>query len=468
MSLDLDQPRRLYFIGLGGMGMSALARLLAAHGHVISGSDQSNSPLLADLRAEGIAAAAGHEPIRLLATQPDAVVVSAAIPPDNPEVRAARAAGLPVLTLAEVVGLVAARRRVLAVAGTHGKTTTTAMIAHALTYAGRAPSYLLGGLAPDLGGNARLADGELLVIEADEYAGRFLTLHPAVAVVTNLEHDHPDIYPRWADLEAAFRRWLGQVQPGGLVVLRSDDAGSCRLARRLTLPGEVRRETFALAPAVADWTIAPVAPAAGDPTTISQGEARRAGVLVAEVRLQAPGDYNLANALAALVACAAEGVAPAVAAAALTSFRGVGRRFEDKGSAAGVRVIDDYAHHPSALRAVLAAARAQFPTARVWCLFQPHTFSRTRALFDEFAVALRDADAAVVVPVYAAREPDDPALTADRLAAAVGPIARPASSIAAAVALIAAEARAGDIVLTIGAGDVTSAGPALLAALADR
>jgi UDP-N-acetylmuramate--alanine ligase len=195
MSLDLRRPRRLYFVGLGGMAMSALARFLHVQGHAIAGSDQVESPLLADLRAEGIVAHAGHDAARLAASGAEVVIVSAAIRPDNPEVLAARTAGLPVMTVAEAVGVVAADRRVLAIAGTHGKTTTTSLVAYALDRAGRDPSFLLGGLAPDLGGNARFGAGDLLVIEADEYAGRFLTLHPTVAVVTNLELDHPDIYP---------------------------------------------------------------------------------------------------------------------------------------------------------------------------------------------------------------------------------------------------------------------------------
>jgi UDP-N-acetylmuramate--alanine ligase len=467
MSIDLGRPRRLYFVGLGGMGMSALARYLRAQGHAVAGSDQAESPVLADLRREGIAAAAGHDPARLAASGAEAVIVSAAIRSDNPELRAARAAGLPVLTLAEAVGLVAAGRRVLAVAGTHGKTTTTSMIAYALDRAGRAPSFLLGGLAPDLGGNARFGASDLLVIEADEYAGRFLTLHPAVAAVTNLELDHPDVYPDWASLEAVFRRWLAQVQPGGLVLLRADDPGCARLGAALALAAGVRRASFALAPAAADWTAEPLPPdPAGDPAIVQRARLRRDGVAVAELALRLPAPYDLLNALAAVAVCAEVGLTPAAAAAHLAGFGGVGRRFERRGVAAGVTVIDDYAHHPTALRLVLGTARARYPGARLWCLFQPHTYSRTRQFFDDFAAALRGADVAVVLPVYAAREPDDPALTPARLAAAAGPLARPVASLAEAVALVAAAARPGDVVLTVGAGDITDAGPRILAALA--
>ena len=288
MSLDLGRPRRLYFVGLGGMGMSALARYLLAQGHVIAGSDQADSPLLADLRAEGIAAHAGHSAEHLAASGGETVVVSAAIPPDNPEVRAARTAGLPVLTLAEAVGVVAADRRVLAIAGTHGKTTTTSMIAYVLDRAGLAPSFLLGGLVPDLGGNARFGAGELLAIEADEYAGRFLTLRPTVAVVTNLEHDHPDVYPDWASLEAIFRRWLAQVRPGGLALLRADDAGSARLVADLRLAEGVRRESFAFHPTPADWTAEPLPPDPSRAALPTRARLRRDGEAVGELALRSP------------------------------------------------------------------------------------------------------------------------------------------------------------------------------------
>lgn len=469
MTIDLTRPRRLYFVGLGGMGMSALARYLRAQGHALAGSDQAETPVLAALRAEGIAAAAGHDPARLAASGAEAVIISAAIRPDNPEVQAARAAGLPVLTLAEAVGLVAAGRQVLAVAGTHGKTTTTSMIAYALERAGRAPSFLLGGLVPDLGGNARFGSGDLLVVEADEYAGRFLTLHPAVAAVTNLELDHPDIYPDWTSLEAVFRRWLAQVRPGGLVLLRADDPGCARLGAALAPVAGVRRATFALAPAAADWTVEPLPPdPAGDPAILQRARLRHGRAAPAELALRLPAPYDLLNALAAVAVCAAVGLAPAAAAAHLASFSGVSRRFERRGVAGGVTVIDDYAHHPTALRLVLATARARYPGARLWCLFQPHTFSRTRRFFDDFAAALRDADVAVVLPVYAAREPDDPALTPARLATAAGPAARPVGSLAEAVALVAAEVRPGDVVLTAGAGDITDAGPRILDHLARR
>ena len=465
MSLDLSRPRRLFFVGLGGIGMSALARYLQARGHHVAGSDQRDSPLLAELRAEGMLVATGHAAEHLAAAGAEVVVISAAIRPDNPEVQAARAAGLPVFTLAEVVGVVAGAYRTVAIAGTHGKTTTTSLVAYALDRAGLAPSFLLGGLVPDLGGNARFGAGDLFVVEADEYAGRFLSLHPDLAVVTTLEHDHPDVYPTLASLEAAFRRWLAQARPGGLVLLRADDPGCARLADGLALAPGVRRETFALAPAAADWVATPLPMAE---LALARYHLAYRGREVGTFDLQLPGAYNVANACAAVALCAAAGLDPAAAAASLAGFRGVGRRFEVRGQAAGVTVVDDYAHHPTELAVILRAARERFPGARRWCLFQPHTYSRTRLLFDDFAAALRAADLTVVLPVYAAREAPDPEITAERLAAAVGPAARAAPSLAAAAALVAAEARPGDVVLTVGAGDITDIGPLILARLQQK
>ena len=459
MSLDLSHPRRVYFIGLGGIGMSALARYLQAQGHVVAGSDQTASPLLADLQAEGIITFTGHAAEHLAATQPEIVVVSAAIRPDNVEIQAARAAHLPIHSLAQVVGSLAAGRRAIAIAGTHGKTTTTSMVAFILDRAGLDPSFLLGGLAPDLGGNARFGAGDLFVIEADEYAGRFLTLYPDLAVVTTLEHDHPDIYPTWESLEDAFRRWLAQTRPGGLALLRADDPGCQRLAATLSLQPGVRLERFGLAPATADWVAAPLPPG----SEINRYRLTRQGTELGEFTLRLPGHYNVANACAAIALSAAAGLDPAGAANLLAGFGGVGRRFDVLGEAGGVTVVDDYAHHPTEIQALLAAARQRYPAARLWCLFQPHTYSRTRLLFDEFAAALRAADLVVVCPVYAAREDADPTITAARLAQAVGPTARPVASVSAAADLAAAEAQPGDVVITAGAGTITEAGPRILA-----
>jgi UDP-N-acetylmuramate--alanine ligase len=463
VSFDLSRSRRLFFVGLGGIGMSALARLLRAHGHVIAGSDQAASALLDDLRAEGITAFTSHAAAHVATTSAEAVIISAAIRPDNPELQAAHAAGLPVLTLAELAGQVAAAYRTVAIAGTHGKTTTTSMVAYALERAGLAPSFLLGGLAPDLGGNARFGAGDLFVIEADEYAGRFLSLQPDLAAVTILEPDHPDVYPDWASLESAFRRWLAQVRPGGLVVLRGDDPGCLRLAQGLVLDPSIRRQTFALAPATADWVAMPLPAHAG--SAAARYQLMYQGAVIGEFHLRLPGAYNIANACAAVALCTAAGLDPADAATALASFAGVSRRFEVRGTVGGITVIDDYAHHPSEVRAVLAAARERYPGARLWCLFQPHTYSRTRLLFDDFAAALRGADVPIVCAIYAAREEPYPDVSAERLAAAIGPSARHAPSVAAAAALAAAEARPGDVILTVGAGDITQAGPLILAHL---
>ncbi|HEX5505930.1 MAG TPA: UDP-N-acetylmuramate--L-alanine ligase, partial [Thermomicrobiales bacterium] len=448
---------RVHIVGVGGIGTSALARVLLAWGYRVSGSDAAASELTAALAAEGVAVTIGH---RAGAAQgADLVVYSAAVRDDNLELAAARAAGVPALKRAELLGLIAGARTCLAVAGTHGKSTTTAMLAKICADAGRDPTFFVGAIATDFGTNARPGRGDLVVVEADEYDRSFLHLRPRVAVVTTIEHDHPDTYPEFGDVLDAFGEFVARVEPGGAVVLAADDPGCRELLARAAVPDGVAVVTFGRE-AGADWRLAP----AGDGAeTVLRGN----GAPVATLTLALPGEHNRRNALAAVATAAQVGIAPEVAAATLATFRGTGRRFEFKGEAAGVAVVDDYAHHPTEVAVNLNAARERFPGRPLWAVFQPHTYSRTKLLLREFAAALAAADRVVLLDIYAARERDTLGVSAGDLAALLAtPPLRAATPAAAAALLLdqyrAGELAAGAVVLTLGAGDVWCAGEGLL------
>lgn len=447
---------RIHFIGIGGIGMSALARILQRWGYTVSGSDAQPSALTATLATEGLTVYAGHRAEQVAGA--DLVIYSAAVRDENPELAAARAAGIPSLKRAALLGLIANARVGLAVAGSHGKSTTSAMLAKICADAGRDPTFLIGAIALDFATNARAGGGELVVVEADEYDRSFLALTPRVAIVTTIEHDHPDTYPTIAELEAAFLTFARQVASDGALILAADDDGCRRLRARL-------------------------GPAGPSPTVVTYGRAmdadwrlaRRDGVEwvwrgdqpVTPLALRVPGEHNRLNALAALVAAARVGIAPEVAAASLATFNGTGRRFELKGEARGLTVVDDYAHHPTELVATLRAARERFPGRPLWVVFQPHTYSRTRLLLGEFAEALRLADRVVLLDIYAARERDTLGISAADLAALLPPgVLRAATPEDAATALLArwraGELPAGAVVLTLGAGDVWRVGERLL------
>jgi UDP-N-acetylmuramate--alanine ligase len=374
-------PQHIHLIGIGGSGLSAIARVLALRGHTVSGSDLHASALTAELGQLGVATYVGHAAGQLGAAE--MVVVSSAVPEENPEVRAARERGIPVLKRQHFLGRLMAGYDGVAVAGTHGKTTTSAMVAVALERAGLEPSFIIGGVIGELGTNARAGRGRPFVIEADEYDRMFHGLRPRVAVVTNLEMDHPDCYPTLAELREAFSVFLGGVQPGGAIIAGAD---SPELARVLAgrPAGGPECVTYGYA-AGAEYRVADVEPNGRGGVDF---RVLRGGAEWGRVSLALPGAHNALNATAALLACARCGLAPAEAGRLLADFHGVRRRFEVKGCRAGVTVIDDYAHHPTEVRATLAAARGRYPGASIWAVFQPHTYSRMRALLGELVGAL--------------------------------------------------------------------------------
>ena len=443
--------RRVHFVGIGGVGMAALARYLLDRGNSVSGSDLHLNSLTAALRERGASITEGHDAVHL-PPNAEMVVYSSAVPADNPELLAARQRGLPVIKRAALLGRILAEQRGIAVAGTHGKTTTTAMIALILKRAGLDPSYLVGGNVPDLDGGAHAGSGLYVVAEADEFDGSLAYLRPHIAVITNVEAEHLDYFGTEEGVVDAFRRFALEVQPHGCLFLCADDPHLQRIAGSWPA-GAAQLVTYAL-DRPADWTAADERIEGGRWSF----EVRHTGVAWARFSLQVPGRHNVANALVAGAVADRLGVPPDLASQAIESFRGAARRFELHGTAGGVTIVDDYAHHPTEIRATLRAARARFPGRRLAVLFQPHLYSRTRLLLDDFVASLSEADLVVVADISAAREPHDPGVSSQDLASALAPdIGRYGGDLQSAAALLVALLRPGDVVFTMGAGDVNTA-----------
>ena len=442
--LDLGRPRRIHVVGIGGAGMSAIAEVLATMGHEVTGSDAAPSPVLDRLRGLGMDVAVGHDAAHV--GDAEVVTVSTAIRPDNAEVVAARSRGVPVLRRAETLAAIAATRRTIAVAGTHGKTTTTAMLATALAGAGLRPSFLVGGVIAGLGTGAAWDEGEWLVVEADESDGTFLALAPEVAVVTSVEPDHLDQWGSFDALVTAFERYAGDA-PAALVC--ADDAGAAGVGER------VGADTYGTAQAaglrIVDLSLEPGA---------SRFVLERDGRPLGEVRVPAPGRHNALNATAAVGAALLAGAPFAAVVDALSRYPGVGRRFERRGEAGGVTFVDDYAHLPAKVAAAVAAARGG-GWRRVVAVFQPHRYTRTEALGRDFATSFDGVDLLVVTDVYGAGEEPRPGVTGKVVVDAVLD-ARPNQAVAwlprrqEVVAFLRSRLRPGDVCLTLGAGDITT------------
>jgi UDP-N-acetylmuramate--alanine ligase len=452
-------PQRIHLVGIGGIGLSALAQVLRAWGHDVSGSDLQATPLTAALRAQGIVTYAGHRPTQVAGAE--LVIISSAIPESNVEVQAARRAGVPVLKRQQLLGAMMAGRYGIGVAGTHGKTTTTAMIALLMQRLGLSPTFVVGGVVPELGSNAGAGSGPHFVIEADEYDHAFYGLWPRLAVVTNLEMDHPDCFRDLADLEEAFGVYLSHVPPEGAIIAGADSPALQRVLAARARPGP-RLLTYGLSEAAA-FRVGEIAPNewGGVDFTIYQGQARWGAF-----RLALPGAHNALNATAALLVADLLGLDRIAAGAALAEFHGALRRFEVKGEGGGVTVVDDYAHHPTAVRATLAAARQRYAGRRLWVVFQPHTFSRTQALLPELATCFGDADEVIITDIYAARAKEEQTIRAAEVVAALRhPRARHIGALDDVVAYLLTMLRPGDVLLTLGAGDGYRVGERVLAQL---
>lgn len=449
----------VHLIGIGGSGLSAIARFLLESGETVSGSDRQMTPLLDSLRLAGAQIYIGHAAQNVASAE--VVVRSSAVPDENVEVQAARKAGIPVLKRADFLDRLVADRRLIAVAGTHGKTTTTAMLAWMLTALHLDPSYIIGSIPSDLGSNAHAGRGDLFVLEADEYDRMFLALRPHLAVITNVEHDHPDCYPTAEDFYQAFVHFARQVAADGYLLACGDDAGARRLLTQLAADGR-RVRAYRLHPASpqadADYWAARLRPNTFGGftfTAYARSSTVRPGRRLARLALRVPGRHNVSNALAALAVADLLALPIKEAAAALSAYRGASRRFELRGETGGVVVIDDYAHHPTEIKATLAAARARFPQRRIWAVWQPHTYSRTRLLFNEFAASFEDADVVLVTEVYAARElPPQDGFTARQLVAAMShPAAFFIPQWREAADFLLHRLQPGDVLLVLSAGD---------------
>ncbi len=385
-------PARVHMVGIGGVGVSGLARMLQGSGYQVTGSDMNDSPIVQDLLREGIQVTVGHAAANL--GEAEIVIATAAAREDNPEIAAARARGIPVVKRAAALGMLANPATCLAVAGSHGKSTTSGMASFAFTHGGLEPSFAVGATVAGLGTNARLGSGAHFIVEADEYDHSFLWLKPAVAIVTNIEHDHPDIFPDLEHVLDAFERFAGGIRPGGTLVISSDDSGARMLVDRLTGRADLNIVTVGFG--AGDWQVTR--------NTAEIAEIRNRAGQMFELRLAVPGRHNVSNALAVLASAAVLGIDPLTIIPGLEAFSGVGRRFEVLADSPERTVIDDYAHHPTEIAATIAATRDRYPDRRLLVVFQPHTYTRTHALQNDFAQALDQADVAVLAEIYPARE----------------------------------------------------------------
>ncbi|HBG73921.1 MAG: UDP-N-acetylmuramate--L-alanine ligase [Chloroflexi bacterium GWB2_49_20] len=394
----------IHLIGIGGSGLSAIARLLLEMGFTVSGSDHLDSAFLADLRIQGADIKIGHHSENIVGA--NLVVRSSAIADDNPEIKAAREAGIPVLKRADFLGNLMDGKTGIAVAGTHGKTTTTAMLAWVLTALKQDPSFIVGGIMSNLGVNARAGKGTCFVIEADEYDRMFLGLKPMYEVITNVEHDHPDCYPTPQIFYAAFENFVDLLPADGTLVACGQDAGTTKLISHARTKN-TRTATYGLDDNAVQKPGADFYSQAGNLSYNAKGGFSFDAILnrrIYQVNLQVPGIHNVLNALAVLTVIDLLHLPLDQAALALGDFQGTRRRFEMRGEPGGITIIDDYAHHPTEIRATLAAARARYPGRRIWVVWQPHTYSRTQLLQSEFSQSFLDADHVIVTEIYAARE----------------------------------------------------------------
>jgi UDP-N-acetylmuramate--alanine ligase len=467
MAPSLDGVTRVHLIGIGGAGMSALARLMLAQGVPVSGSDAKESRRLSALRALGAQVHVGHG-IECLDGEPPAsvVVASTAIPPTNPEVVEARRRGLPVWTRAEALNAVMAGRQPIAIAGTHGKTTTTSMVTVALQACGEDPSFAIGSELQSSGTNAHWGTGPHFVVEADESDGSFLAITPRVAVVTNVEADHLDHWADLASIEDAFVRFCAATkETDGVAVLCVDDPGARRVAERARAEG-VRVVTYGQSADADVRIVDPVASDRGWSFSVMDHGMRRG-----TVALQVPGMHNALNAAAAWAVVSVLGAPVAEAAEGLEAFTGTQRRFELRGQVDGIRVYDDYAHHPTEVEVTLRAAREVAGEGRVVVAFQSHRYTRTSIFAFDFGRALGLADEVVVLEVYSAGEQPIPGASGAVIAAAV-PL--PADRVhfepswAQVPRVVVERARPGDVVLTMGAGDVGLLAPQIVEMLRER
>ena len=440
--------RRAHLAGIGGVSMSPLAEVLHKMGMVITGSDMHESATVDHLRSLGIPVSIGHRAENV--GDAELVIRTAAIHDDNPEIAAARARGIPVFERAQAWGsIMRGYKNALCISGTHGKTTTTSMCTHIIMAAQLDPTVMIGGTLPLLGSGYRVGHGDTIILESCEYCNSFLSFFPTVAVILNIEADHLDFFKDLEDVEHSFRAFADRVPENGLIVANADDANTMH-----TLEGETRPVlTFGLEQG--EVHAANLAWHNGLPSfdVIYRGE------VFTHVELRVPGEHNVKNALAAAAASIALAVSPQAVSEGLNAFRGAGRRFEHKGTFHGAEIYDDYAHHPGELQALLSAARA-LGFERIICAFQPHTYTRTHALFDDFVEVLKEPDLTILAEIFAAREVNELGISSKDLAQRI-PGSEYYSTLPEVTQRLRELARPGDLILTVGAGDIYTVGEAL-------
>jgi len=438
--------QRIHIIGIGGSGMSAIARILLEQGYAVSGSDQVFNDLMEELARDGAFVHSNHDATHVQGAE--WVIRSSAIGNDHIEVLAAEALRIPVLKRSAAIAALMEGDLGIAVAGTHGKTTTTSMLVHVLQQAGHDPSYIVGGVMANTGRNAAIGRGQVFVIEADEYDNMFHGLRPKIEIVTNVEYDHPDFFPSPAAMVESFSLFVGLLPADGLLIACADDPIALTFARNRAI---VNLPVCTYGTSLnADWQALNIHFQEMDMLF----DAWHEGAFLGQVRLRVPGEHNALNALATIAAADALGVPFEQASHALASFEGTARRFEVTRNGGGIATIDDYAHHPTAIRKTIAAARARYPQRQLWAVWQPHTYSRTLELLVEYLDAFAEADHVLVTDIYAARETHNPGIYSDEIVGALDhPSARYASSLEEAARFLAEQVQAPAAILIMSAGD---------------
>ena len=454
--IDFKKPCRVHFIGIGGISMSGLAEILMDERFQVSGSDMKESELTRHLEAKGAKVIYGQRAANI-SDDMDVVVFTAAVHPDNPEFAEAKRRGIPMLSRAELLGqMMRNYRQSLGVAGTHGKTTTTSMITEILLAADADPTISVGGILNSIGGNIRVGGSDLFVTEACEYTNSFLSFFPTMEIILNIEEDHLDFFKDLEDIRHSFRQFAMKLPEDGLLIINS---GIERL-EELTEGLACRVTTFGNGPE-SDFRAENVH---HDQYARAEFDVIRRGSRLGHIVLGVAGDHNVSNALAAIAACLELEVPFEKIAEGLKHFTGTNRRFEKKGEIGGVTIIDDYAHHPSEIRATLTAAR-NYPHRKIWCVFQPHTYTRTKAFMDEFAQALSLADEVILADIYAARETDTLGVSSRDLAEKIEKLGTKATylpSFDEIETFILENCVHGDLLITMGAGDIVKVGEKLL------
>ena len=454
--IDFKNPGRIHFIGIGGISMSGLAEILLEWGFTVSGSDSRESELTDRLEQRGAQIAYGQR-AENITDGIDVAVYTAAVHPDNPEYAEAVRREVPLLTRAQLLGQVMQNyQQAVAVSGTHGKTTTTSMIAEILMAAGDDPTISVGGILPSIGGNIRVGGPELFVTEACEYTNSFLSFYPTMEVILNIEADHLDFFKDISDIRHSFRLFAERLPENGLLIISSDiknyEEIAGGLSCRVITVGKSPDSDYSAADITYDELARPSF------TLLVKGEPAE------RISLGVPGEHNVYNALAAIAVSRAVGVSEKAMTEGLSRFTGTNRRFEKKGVIGGVTIIDDYAHHPQEIAATLAAAH-NYPHRKLWCVFQPHTYTRTRAFLDEFAQALSAADEVILADIYAARETDTLGISSRDIAERIEKLGKKATYLPTfdeIETFILENCSPGDLLITMGAGDIVKVGERLL------